>query len=131
MRRKSKKVAKLKSRLRIIFKGQIQTATKWNQFEAEIEAAEIPIVTKFSHLKELLETNVRSCIDGLPMTFEGYECAKAILKPGKYWNTSEIVNPYIQNILLLPRAQGSNPAKIHDFYEKLLWNTQSLETLGK
>ena len=102
----------------------------WNQFEGEIEAAQIPIVTKFSYLKELLEAKVRSRIDGLPLTSEGYERAKAILK-GKYGNTSEIVNAYIQNILLLPRVQGSNPAKIHDFYEKLLWNAQSLETLGK
>jgi hypothetical protein len=102
----------------------------WNQFQAEIEAAEIPVVTKFSYLKELLEAKVRVCIDGLPLTSEGYERAKNILK-SKYGKDSEIVNAYIQNIMLLPRIQGSNTKEIHQFYEKLLWNVQALETLGK
>ena len=30
----------------------------WNKFEAEIDAADIAPVTKFAHLKELLESNV-------------------------------------------------------------------------
>ena len=37
----------------------------------------------------------------------------------------------MQAILALPHITGSQPAKIHDFYEKLLSNVQALETLGK
>lgn len=48
----------------------------WNKFEADIDSADIPPVTKFAHLKELLESNVCKSIDGLPFTTEGYECAK-------------------------------------------------------
>ena len=33
--------------------------------------------------------------------------------------------------MALPYIHGSQPAKIHDFYEKLLSNVQALETLGK
>ena len=44
---------------------------------------------------------------------------------------SEIVNAYIENILALPFISGTQPAKVHDFYEALLYNVQSLETLGK
>ena len=37
----------------------------------------------------------------------------------------------MQAILALPHIPGSQPSKIHDFYEKLLSNVQALETLGK
>ena len=33
--------------------------------------------------------------------------------------------------MALPNIPGSQPSKIHDFYEKLLSNVQALETLGK
>ena len=66
----------------------------WNQFEAEIDRSDVPSVTKFSYFKELLEPNVRTLIDGLPFSTEGYERAKMILKSdcGK---KSEIVNAYV------------------------------------
>ena len=38
---------------------------------------------------------------------------------------------YVQNILDLPRIKGTNPQKIHQFYEQLRYNVQSLETMGK
>ena len=102
----------------------------WNQFEAEIDKADVAAITKFSYLKELVDPKVRSTIDGLPFATEGYERAKNILKT-KYGDDSEIVNAYVQNIMYLPVIQGTNAGKIHDFYTKLLFNVQSLETLGK
>ena len=33
--------------------------------------------------------------------------------------------------MALPMITGSHPKKIHEFYEKLLFNVQSLGTLGK
>ena len=62
----------------------------WNQFEAEIHAADIPAVTKFSYLKELVVPKVRISIQGLPFTTEGYERARNILKT-RYGKSSEIV----------------------------------------
>ena len=73
-------------------------------------------VTKFSYLKELVDTKVRSAIEGLPFLTEGYERAKNIMKT-KYGDTSEIVNAYVQNIYL-PIIQGTNAGKIHEFYNK-------------
>lgn len=102
----------------------------WGQYEAEIEAANIPKLTKFSYLKELLEPKVRSIINGLPFTIEGYERAKNILKT-KYGKNSEIINAYVNNIMVLPVVQGANPNKIYEFYETLLSSVQSLETMGK
>ena len=102
----------------------------WNQFEAEIHAADIPAVTKFNYLKELVMPKVRITIQGLPFTTEGYERARNILKT-RYGKSSEIVNSYVQNIMSLPNIHGCQPSKIHEFYETLMYNVQSLETLGK
>ena len=52
----------------------------WNQFEAEINRLEVAAVTKFSFLKELVDPKVKTAIDGLPFTTQGYQRAKNILK---------------------------------------------------
>ena len=96
----------------------------------EIDSTQIKTVTKFSYLKELVKKKVRVSIDGLPFNSEGYERAKNILK-SRHGKISEIVNAYVQAILALPHIHRSQPAKIYDFYEKLLTNVQSLETLGR
>lgn len=57
---------------------------------------------------------------------EGYERTKS-----EYGKESEIINTYISNIMGLPVITGSNPKKVDDFYNKLLFSVQSLETLGR
>ena len=104
--------------------------TFWNKFEAEIDKSDLAPTTKFAYLKEMLEPNIRNEVDGLPFSSEGYERAKTILN-SEYGRPSEIVNAYIQNIMNLPVITGSQPAKVHEFYKTLLFNVQSLETLGK
>ena len=54
--------------------------TFWNKFEAEVDAVDLPTVTKFAYLKELLEPSLRRVVDGLPFTTEGYKRAKNFLK---------------------------------------------------
>ena len=102
----------------------------WNTFEAEIDSTDLPAVSKFGFLKELLEPKIRADIDGLPFTTEGYERAKNVLN-NEYGKTSEIINAHIQNIMGLPTVTRTNPAKVHEFYKTLSYNAQSLETLGK
>ena len=101
----------------------------WNQFETEIDKAEVSAITKFSYLKELLVPNVRVYIDGLLFTTEGYERAKNILKT-KYGKPSEVANAYMQS-MSLPTITGSSASKIQDFYEKLISSVHALETMGK
>lgn len=102
----------------------------WNKFEVEIDKGDLPAVTKFVYLKELVEPHGKKGIDGLPFSPEGYERAKNILK-ANYGKTSEIFNAYVENILALPSISGTNAVKIHDFHQKLLYNVQTLEMLGK
>ena len=101
-----------------------------NKFEVEIDKTDLPPVTKFAYLKELLEPKVRADIDGLPQTVEGYERAKSIIKE-EYGKISEIINAHVNNILELPTVTNADPKKVNDFYKTLLFNVQSLETLGK
>ena len=77
-----------------------------------------------------MDPKVKTAIDGLPFTTEGSQRAKNILKT-KYGQMSEILNAYVQNIMALPMITGSHSRKIHEFYEKVLFTVQSLETLGK
>jgi len=127
----SKQSVKLPKLVITKYNGALENwLTFGNKSEAEIDKTDLPAVTKFAYLKELVEPCVKKGIDGLPFTSEGYQRAKHILKTN-YGQTSEIINAYVENILGLPVISGANPAKIHDFYETLLYNVQSLETLGK
>ena len=125
------KSAKLPKLVITKFSGELTDWPRfWNQFEAEIDRSEVAAVTKFSYLKELVDPKVKTAMVGLPFTTEGYQRAKNILT-SKYGQLSEIVNAFVQNIMALPMITGSHPKKIHEFCKKLLFNVQSLETLGK
>ena len=102
----------------------------YSQFEIEIDRSRLASVSKFSYLKELVVPQVRSLIDGLPFTTEGYERAKRILKT-KYGKDSEIINAHVKGIMDLPTLTGVKPSQIHSFYESLLSHVQALETMGK
>ena len=113
------------------FRGELTDLPRfWSQLEAEIDRAEVPGVTKYSYLKELVDPKIRKEIDGLPFSSEGYERAKNILKR-KYGKPSKVVNAHVENIMSLPTINGSQPNKIHEFYEKLLFNVHSLKTMAK
>ena len=125
------KTTKLPKRVITKFRGDLTDWPRfWSQFETEINKAEIAGVTRYSYSKELLHPKIQMEIDGLPFSLEGYECAKNILTR-TYGQTSEVVNPYVENIMSLPTIGGTQPDRIHNFYEKPLFNMQSLETMGK
>ena len=100
----------------------------WGQFDSQINKSAVDEVTKFSYLKELVEIKVRELIDGLPFTSEGYLKAIDILKK-RYGQPSEVVYAYVRAILELPTIKERDVAKIHQFYETLLFNVESLQTL--
>ena len=111
------------------FTGTVQDWLRfWSQFEAKIDKSDVPAVTMFSYLKELVETKVRNLIDGLPFIEEGYHRAIDLLRR-RYGNTSEVVSSYVRNILQLSTIKDRDVRKIHEFYETLLFNVESLQTL--
>ena len=101
----------------------------WGQFTEGINKSGMAAITKFSHLKEFVVPTVRRSIDGLPFTANGYERAKGILCE-RYGNSSKVEKAYVGDILDLPKISGNQPRKIHQFYDTLLYDVQSLETMG-
>ena len=73
---------------------------------------------------------VRQAIDGLPFNEEGYECAKNYLRE-RYGHPDEVAGAYVINLLEMPTITERNVAKVQQFYGKLLFTIESLETLGK
>ena len=100
----------------------------WGQFKSEIDESSAPEVTKFSYLKELVNLKVRNLIDGLPFTPDGHQKAQDLLTR-RYGEASEVVGTYVRNILELPTKRERNVEEIHEFYETLLFNVESLRTL--
>ena len=108
----------------------LQWTRFWNQFSVEIDSSRLTSVTKLSYLNEFLEPKVRSIIDGLPFTSEGYNRAKSISE-GEYGKPSEVANAHIHSIMNLPYIGNADPFKIHRFYEKLKTNINTLDTMCK
>ena len=73
---------------------------------------------------------VKALTYGLPLNRDQYERAKTILKV-KFRKPSEITNPHIQYIMSLTTITQISLGKIHDFYEKLVTHSQSLDTRDK
>ena len=100
----------------------------WGQFSETIHKTSILPVTKFTYLRELLCDKAKRAIEALPFTAEGYNRAISILQD-RFGKESEIVKTYVKEILELPYTASSDPKRIHDFYEKLSYCVQSLETI--
>ena len=100
------------------------------QFEAMVDLQNVPPITKFSHLKELVDPSIRTAIDCLPFTDEGYKRALKYLED-KYGHPTEVAGSYVVSLLELPSISERDVPKIHRFYEQLLFNIESLETLEK
>ena len=92
--------------------------------------ARTPPIAKFSYLRELLCEKAKKTIEALPYSAKGYNRAVATLKD-RFGKESEIVKPYVKDILDLPYTQSSSPKRILEFYEKLAYAVHSLETLKK
>lgn len=92
------------------------------KFTAIVHDQNVPAITKFSHLKELLDPRIRSVIDGLPFNEEGYSCAINYLRD-KYGNSDEITGAYVINLLEMPKYGarcGQNTSSSKRNYSSIL-----------
>ena len=102
----------------------------WNQFESEMDISELPVVSTFSYLKELIFPKVGTIIDGWAFTGQGYTRAKNILI-SKYGKSSEVTNAHIQNIMSLPHINSINFIRYMNSLRTWLGSVQALETMSK
>ena len=89
----------------------------WGQFLETINKTSVAAITKFSNLREILDTKAKRTIEALPFTSEGYNRARSILLE-KYGKESEIVKAYTKEILDLSTVPNASPKKICEFGEK-------------
>ena len=99
-----------------------------NMYLETIHKSNIPAVSKFSYLKELLCEKAKKTIEALPHSSEGYNRATAILKD-RFGKDCEIVKCFVKEIMELPHIPTADVKKIHEFYDKLTYCVQSLETM--
>ena len=101
--RKNPVEIKLSKLTMIRFKGEnLDWLRFWDQFETKIiDYAEITTVRKYSYLKKLVISKIRTLIDGLPFNTERCERAKTILK-GKFGKLGDVSSVHIQCIVSLP-----------------------------
>ena len=107
------------------------TYVDWPRFRnliSETDKSSIPPVNKFAYLRVLLCEKATKAIEALPHTPEGYNRAVTILKD-RFGKESEIIKAFVKEILDLPIIPTADAKKIHEFYEKLAYSVQSLETL--
>ena len=102
----------------------------WGQFTETIDKAEIAPINKFTYLCGLLGPKVKTTVEALPFTAEGYNRAKSLLL-SNYGKESEVTKAYVKEIMALPVITSANPKKISEFSETLTYCVQALETLNK
>ena len=102
----------------------------WGQFSEAVDKSTIAPISKFTYLCELLEPSVKRVVEALPFTPEGYNRVKSILKD-RFGKESEIEKAYVKEILELPHITSPSPKKIGEFYEKLSYSGQALETMKR
>ena len=102
----------------------------WGQFTETIDKAEIAPINKFTYLCGLLGPKVKTTVEALPFTAEGYNRAKSLLL-SNYGKESEVTKAYVKEIMALPVITSANPRKISEFSETLTYCVQALETLNK
>ena len=102
----------------------------WGQFTETIDKAEVAPINKFTYLCGLLGPKVKTSVEALPFTSEGYKRAKSILL-SNYGKESEIMKAYIKEIMALPVITSANPRRISEFSETLTYCVQALETMNK
>ena len=66
----------------------------------------------------------------MPFNTAGYTRTKNILMT-KYTKPKEVANAHIQCIMGLSVITETNPTRINEFYEKLVTNIHTLESMGK
>ena len=102
----------------------------WGQFTETIDKAEITPINKFTYLCGLLGPKVKTTVEALLFTAEGYNRAKSILL-SNHGKESEITKVFVKEIMALPVITSANPRRISEFSEKLTYCVQALETMNK
>ncbi len=91
----------------------------WGQFIETVDKRFVAPVNKFAYLCGFLSPKVKTVIEGLPFTPEGYNRAKSILE-NRYGKNSEVIKAYVKLIMNLPVINEIDLERIHKKLERYL-----------
>ena len=113
------------------FSGEVQDWLPfWEQFEAIIDNREdLPVVTKFSYLRETLVGDAKRAIAGLSLTGVNYKTACDILKE-RFGRTNKIIFAHVQALLGVAVPDRPSVEALWILYSDLQSHIRSLDSLG-
>ena len=113
------------------FGGEILEWTSfWDQFVAIIHNSNMPVVTKFSYLKNRLSGVASDTVAGLSLTENNYEVACDLLCE-RFGRPELLRFTHIQELLnLKPLARQASASELRKLHNNLMSHIRSLENLG-
>lgn len=113
------------------FSGDVQDWLPfWEQFDAIIDKREdLPVVTKFSYLRETLLGDAKRAIAGLALTGANYKTACDILKE-RFGRTNSIIFSHVQALLGVQVPDRPSVEGLWIIYSDLQSHIRSLDGLG-
>lgn len=112
------------------FSGEVTKFSEfWDQFKATIDQTSLPVITKFTYLKNLLEGEAKAAIDGLTLTEDHYTVACKLLQE-RFGRKELIIFSHIQSLLSLESSgKDSDLSKLKSIQDQVLVHVRSLEAL--
>ena len=108
------------------------TPLDWVRFEGKFNTT---VVSRTRHDEVCPFKRARGILNSkcprLPSVQRARLCLSTEILWNKYGHPSEVAGSYVINLLELAQIPEKDVVKIHQFYKKLLFNVDSLATLGK
>jgi len=124
--------AKLPKLVLPTFRGDVlQWQSFWDQFEATVGTSTLPIITKFTYLKSLLEGEAMEVIQGLTLSEVHYATACELLKQ-RFGRKERVIFTHIQDLLglVMSGQKITGTVELRKLQDMLYGNIRSLEALG-
>ncbi len=102
----------------------------WDSFDIVHSNSNIPPVTKFQHMKSLIEGPAEAVLRGIQITSANYDEAEKILKE-RFAQRQVIVNAHMESLLNLQKVSSEKYVKtLRKLFDNIESNVRSLKRLG-
>ena len=100
----------------------------WEQFQVCVDNTDLPEVTKFTYLRNVLKGEAKGAIQGLALTSNHYQSACEILKV-RYGRPERIIFSHLQELLSINVPKQLSSKQLRETYDNLQTHVRSLEAL--
>ena len=107
----------------------IEWQTFWDQFSATVDSTDLPVVSKFTYVRSLLDGEAKQAIEGLSITNGHYKTACSILKE-RYGRKERIIFTHIQELLNISIPSKCSISMLWSLNDTLQAHMRSLDSLG-